>query len=149
MFVVYCRGNSASFSSQPNQSIAAENLKIVLFSSGSLRWALGSNKRVSIIYQLCMLGIPLNLWALVSLPVKWGYFVVVLWKLYVWKIDRWFFFSKSDEKDDNGVSKNQLFYSPFTIYTKTIVCVLFSVYNNSMHNYYTHFGGRETDTWGY
>lgn len=58
------------------------------------------------------------------------------------------FFGKSDEQDGNNVIKNQLFYSPFTIYRKTIVCVLFSLYNKSMHNYYTHSGGKETDTWG-
>lgn len=58
------------------------------------------------------------------------------------------FSGKSDKQDANDVIKNQLFYSPFTIYRKTIVCILFSLYNKSMHNYYTHFGGKETDTWG-
>ena len=44
------------------------------------------------------------------------------------------FSGKSDEQDDNDVIKNQLFYSPFTVYRKSIVCVLFSLYNKSMHN---------------
>ena len=44
------------------------------------------------------------------------------------------FSGKSDEQDDNDVIKNHLFYSPFTVYRKSIVCVLFSLYNKSMHN---------------